>query len=104
MPAVERMLSAARSSGVFVVYSLPISGDRGDIAPEIAPLPSDPVGVKSGPDKFIGTDSVGSGREKHKKGHHRWDRRQGAVLDTAIDAILKEKLTVVIPVDGMSSS
>lgn len=104
LPAVERMLSAARSSGVFVVYSLPISGDRRDIAPEVAPLPSDPV-VKSGPDKFIGTDL---GRllaaKSIKKVVIVGTVAEGAVLDTAIDAILKEKLTVVIPVDGMSSA
>src|ERR1700722_12495481 len=54
IPTVAALISAARQHGVFVVYSVTVIGDRGDIATMIAPKASDPV-VKSGADKFVGT-------------------------------------------------
>jgi nicotinamidase-related amidase len=104
IPAVQNLLAAARKYQLFVVYSVSRNGGRSDIATALTPFSSDPV-VQSGPDKFVGTNLsqllaqrriktviiVGTGAE-------------GAVLDTATDAILREKLYVVVPVDGISSA
>jgi len=103
LPAIRKLLERARASGVFVAYSVTPNGAPGDIQPQIAPGPDDPV-VKSSADKFLGTNLrdllsakgittiivAGTGAE-------------GAVLDTGTDAAL-HGMTVVVPVDGMSSS
>jgi nicotinamidase-related amidase len=102
IPKVQKLLAEARAKGVFVVYSLGGAGGVADIATDLTPNAGDPV-VKSGPDKFVGTDLekilaskaiktvivTGTGAE-------------GAVLNTASDAALKG-MNVVVPVDGMSS-
>lgn len=104
IPVVQNLLAVARKYHLFVVYSVSRNGGRSDIATALAPLSSDPV-VQSGPDKFVGTNLsqllaqrriktviiVGTGAE-------------GAELDTATDAILREKLYVVVPVDGIPSA
>ena len=103
IPTVRRLVDSARAHGVFVTYSTSASGQPDDIRVGVAPLPGDPV-VRSGPDKFIGTELrdllarrgidtvvvVGTAAE-------------GAVLDTATDAAL-HGMRVVVPVDGMSST
>ena len=103
VPKVAALLAAARASGVLVVYSLAGAGTVPDIATAIAPHPGDPV-VKSGPDKFVGTDlatilaakAIGTVIVTGTAA-------EGAVLDTATDAALRG-MSVVVPVDGMSST
>lgn len=104
IPKVKALLDAARTHNMLVVYSLSTTGAAADIAASIAPRPADPI-VKAGPDKFIGTDLAqilagkgirtiivtGTGAE-------------GAVLDTITEAVLRQKLHVIVPVDGMSSA
>ena len=104
MPKVQKLIAAARAKGVFIVYSLGGAGTAKDIATDLAPLETDPV-VKSGPNKFVGTDLdklldgkgiktvivTGTGSE-------------GAVLDTATDAALRKGMNIIVPVDGMSSA
>lgn len=104
VPRVQKLLADARAKGVFVVYSLGGAGTPQDIATDIAPLANDPV-VKSGPNKFVGTNLdkllddkgiktvivTGTGSE-------------GAVLDTATDAALRKGMNIIVPVDGMSST
>ncbi len=104
IPHVKALLDAARAHDMLVVYSLSTTGAASGIAAAIAPRPADPI-VKAGPDKFIGTDLAqllaskgiqtviitGTGAE-------------GAVLDTAAEAVLRQKLHVIVPVDGMSST
>ncbi len=103
IPIVKKLLIEARSKGVFVVYSLGGSGNASDIATAISPYETDPI-VKSGPDKFVGTDLekilAGKGiRTVIVTG----TAAEGAVLDTATDAALKG-MSVIVPVDGMSSA
>ncbi len=70
VPKVKAMLDEARAKGVFVVYSLAGVGEPQDIATDIAPLASDPI-VKSGADKFIGTQSP---QHPRRQGHQDRDR------------------------------
>ena len=103
VPKVQTMLSEARAKGVFVVYSLAGIGTPADIATAIAPHANDPI-VKSGPDKFVGTDLEKILADKGiKTVIVTGTSSEGAVLDTATDAALKG-MNVVVPVDGMSST
>ena len=103
LPKLKTALEAARAHGVFVVYSETPTGKPGDIRLEVAPKEGEPI-VRSGPNKFIGTDLrallAGKGI---KRVIVTGTAAQGAVLNTASDAAL-HGMSVVIPVDGMSSS
>jgi nicotinamidase-related amidase len=104
IPAVQNLLAAARKYQVFVIYSVSKNGGRSDIATALAPLPSDPV-VQSGPNKFVGTNlSQLLARRRIKSVIIVGTGAEGAVLDTATDAILRENLHVIVPVDGISST
>jgi nicotinamidase-related amidase len=103
IPTIKMMLSKARGSGVFVVYSVSSTTDAKDILPQIAPMPGDPV-VKSGPDKFVKTNLANLLMAKNIKtviivG----TSSDGAVISTAADAIFRHGLNVIIPVDGVSA-
>ena len=77
IPKVRRLLDAARSAGALVVFSTSASGTPADIRPGVAPAAGEPV-VKSGPDKFVGTDLgdlLGAARHPHAGGHRH--RRRG---------------------------
>lgn len=103
LPRLQALLQRARDSHTYVVYSVGGSGTAADIATAIAPLAGDPV-VKSGPDKFIGTDLA---KLLDARGIKTvivaGTAAEGAVLDTATDAAL-HGMNIVIPVDGMSST
>jgi nicotinamidase-related amidase len=103
VPKVQAALEAARKAGVYVVYSLAGNATPADIATAIAPGPDDPV-VKSGPDKFVGTDL---GKLLEAKGIKTvivtGTAAEGAVLNTGADAALRG-MNVILPVDGMSST
>jgi len=103
LPKMEALLKRARDAHVYVVYSVAGHATRADIATAIAPDADDPV-VRSGPDKFIGTD-LGKLLAAHgiKTVIVTGTAAEGAVLDTATDAAL-HGMNVVIPVDGMSST
>jgi nicotinamidase-related amidase len=104
IPAVAALIGAARQHGVFVVYSVTSVGSRGDIATMLAPLASDPV-VKAGPDKFVRTNLAQILEQKNiKTVIILGTAAEGAVLDTATDAVLREHLHVIVPVDGMTST
>jgi nicotinamidase-related amidase len=103
LPKVKEALEAARKHGVFVVYSESGNAKPGDIWPDLTPKESEPI-VHSGPNKFINTNL----RELlSAKGITRvivtGTAAEGAVLNTASDAAF-HGMSVVIPVDGMSSS
>jgi nicotinamidase-related amidase len=104
IPGVGLLISAARQHGVYVIYSVSSAGTRADIATAIAPLGSDPV-VKSGPDKFVGTDLEALlAARKIRTVIIVGTAAEGAVLDTATHAVLQKKLSVVVPVDGITSA
>jgi nicotinamidase-related amidase len=103
IPNVKKLLDEARAKGVLVVYSVGGSGTAADIATDIAPQSTDPV-VKSGPDKFVGTDLGKILADKAiKTVIVTGTTAEGAVLDTATDAALKG-MNVIVPLDGMSAS
>ncbi len=103
LPKMQHLLAAARAKGVFVVYSLGGAGTEADIATAIAPHPGDPI-VKSGPDKYVGTDLRKILADKGIKTIiATGTAAEGAVLDTATDAALTG-MNVIVPVDGMSST
>jgi nicotinamidase-related amidase len=103
IPTIQKLIAAARAKGVLVVYSLAGASGVADIATSIAPLAADPV-VKSGPDKFVGTelDTILASKGI-KTVIVTGTTAEGAVLDTATDAALKG-MNVIVPVDGMSAA
>ena len=55
IPKVKTLLTAARTAGVPVVFSISGGSKAADIAKDLAPAANDPV-ISSGVDKFSGTD------------------------------------------------
>jgi hypothetical protein len=98
LPLVKSLLTAARSKGVFVVYSAFPGAAKTDILPDVAPLGSEPF-VLSTADKFINTDLdkilkdkgittvIVTGMVAH-----------GAALNTASDAA-QRGYKVIVPID-----
>jgi nicotinamidase-related amidase len=102
IPKVKTLLTAARTAGVPVIYSLGGGGKPADIAPALAPAANERV-VSSGVDKFVGTDLEKILKEKGTKtvivvgaAAH------GAVLYTASAAAMRG-MKVIVPVDGISA-
>ena len=103
VPAVKKLLAAARSRGMLIAYATGATGKRADTLAELAPLDSEPV-VTTSVDKFYKTDlekilrdggiqtviTIGTAA-------------QGAVLYTASGAALRG-MRVIVPVDGMSDT
>ncbi len=103
VPKVKTLLDEARAKEMLVVFSLAGVGEPQDIATALAPLASEPI-VKSGPDKFIGTNLRSILSDKGIKTIIvTGTASEGAVLDTATDAALNG-MNIVLPVDGMSST
>jgi len=102
VPAVQKLLAAAREKNVAVVYSITFGASKNDIAKELAPLEGEPV-VTSGPDKFMGTDLEKVLRDKGITSVIvTGTAAHGAVLYTASGAALRG-LRVIVPVEGMSA-
>lgn len=100
---IQKLLTQARAQGMAVVYSLTSSANAVDIRNEVAPLAAEPI-VKSGVDKFFGTDLEKILTEKDVEtvvlvG----TSAHGAILHTATGAASRG-LQVIVPVDGMSAS
>ena len=102
LPAMKKLLEAARAAKATVVYSLIAKTTPADVMKEVAPLPDEPS-VLSGPDKFRNTEL-----EKILK-----DKgittvivvgtaANGAVLYTASGAAFRG-MNVIVPVDGLSA-
>ncbi len=103
VPRVKTLLDQARAKEMLVVFSLAGVGEAQDIATALAPLASEPI-VKSGADKFIGTNLRSILSDKGIKTIVvTGTASEGAVLDTATDAALNG-MNIVLPVDGMSST
>jgi nicotinamidase-related amidase len=102
IPAMKKLLAAARAAKATVVYSLIANTTAADVVKDVAPQADEPH-VQSGPDKFLNTDL-----DKILKGKGIktviavGTASNGAVLYTASGAALRG-LSVVIPVDGMSA-
>lgn len=102
VPRIRSLLTKARNRGMRVIYSLTRNASEADIREELSPQTGEPI-VKSGVDKFYGTELQGileakgirtvilAGTSAH-----------GAVLHTATGAA-QRGLKVTVPVDGMSA-
>lgn len=104
LPAISRLVSKARKSGVLVLYSLIGRDRRSDIPKSFAALPSSVILLDAGPDKFHGTDLESILKSRHittliTVG----TSAEGAVMNTAAAAAFRG-LKVIVPVDGMSSN
>jgi len=102
IPKVEKLLKFARDKGVFVAHTAIPEAVPDDFAKELSPLGNEPV-VKSGPDKFLGTDLEKILKEKNVKTVIAvGTSAHGAVLYTASAAAMRG-MKVIVPVDGISS-
>lgn len=102
IPKVKAFLELCRQKGVFVAHSLTSTATPQDIVDELKPLPNEPV-VRSGVDKFYNTELEKILAERGiKTVIIAGTAAHGAVLHTATGASLRG-LSVVVPVDGMSS-
>ena len=102
IPKVKSLLSAARSAGLAVAFSLGGGGKPADLPQTLAPAAGEPI-VSSGVDKFRNTDLEKFLRDKGvttvivvgTAAH-------GAVLYTASTAAMLG-FKVIVPVDGISA-
>jgi nicotinamidase-related amidase len=102
VPAMKKLLEAARAAKATVVYSIIANSTPGDVIKDVAPLADEPH-VLSGPDKFLRTDLEKILKDKGittviPVG----TASNGAVLFTAAGAAFRG-MNVVVPVDGMSA-
>ncbi len=102
LPAMKKLLEAARAAKMPVVYSLIANTTAADVMKEVAPQAGEPS-VLSGPDKFRNTDLEKILRDKGiTTVIVAGTAANGAVLQTAIGAALRG-MNVIAPVDGLSS-
>jgi len=100
IPAIQKLLSDARTKGMMVIYALGASGK--EFLPALAPKGGEPI-VKSGADKFVGTDLEKILKDKGITGLIVVGTlAYGGVLHTATQAAMRG-FKAVVPVDGMSS-
>ncbi len=103
LPAMKKLLAAARAAGATVIYSVAGSYGPADFAPELAPAANDPV-IKAHADKFLGSDLE---KILNDKGIRTvivtGTAGNGAVLYTGSAAAMRG-FNVIVPVDGLPSS
>jgi nicotinamidase-related amidase len=102
IPKVKKPLTAARTAGVPVIFTMGAGGKAADIAKDLAPAGNEPA-MLAGVDKFVGTDLEKILKEKGAKtvivvG----TAAHGAVLYTASAAAMRG-MKVIVPVDGVSA-
>jgi len=103
IPAMKKLLEAARAAKALVVYSIIANTTTADVIKDVAPVNGEPS-VQSGPDKFLHTDL-----ETILKDHGiatviaTGTASNGAVLFTAAGAAFRG-MNVIVPVDGMSAA
>jgi nicotinamidase-related amidase len=103
IPAMKKLLAAARDAKTNVVYSIIANSTTADIIKDVAPMADEPH-VQAGPDKFLHTDL-----EKILKDRDvqtvivTGTASNGAVLFTGAGAAMRG-LKVIVPIDGMSAA
>ena len=102
IPRVKKLLTAARTAGVPVVFTLGGGGKQSDLPKDLAPAGNDPPAMLAGVDKFFGTDLEKILKEKGAKtvivvG----TGANGAVLYTGSAAAMRG-MKVIVAVDGIS--
>ena len=102
IPAMKKLLDAARAAKVMVVYSVIATTTGADVIKDVAPLEGEPS-VRSGPDKFFKTDLEKILADKGIKTVIAvGTASNGAVFYTASGAAFRG-MNVIVPVDGMSA-
>lgn len=102
LPAMGKLLAAARTGQAAVIYSVAGNFGPSAIAKDVAPQGSEPV-VKAHADKFLGTDLEKILKDKGiKTVIVTGTAGNGAVLYTGSGAALRG-LNVIVPVDGLPS-
>jgi nicotinamidase-related amidase len=102
VPAVAKMLQAARASHVTVIYSYTVASTLADTLPALAPIGGE-SSVQAGPDKFLNSDLQQIlTRQGIKTVVVAGMSANGAVLYTASHAALAG-FSVVVPIDGAPS-
>jgi nicotinamidase-related amidase len=102
VPAMKKLLAAARAAKVIVVYSVIAKTTPADVVKDLAPMADEPH-VLSGPDKFLHTDLEKILQDKGIKTVITvGTSSNGAVLYTASGAIFRG-MKAIVPVDGMSA-
>ncbi|MGH6737728.1 MAG: isochorismatase family protein [Bradyrhizobium sp.] len=106
IPTIEKLLAAARSKGMLVIFTTVPSVPVGDTLPAVAPKAGEPV-VTAWVDKFtLGNKDTGLEKMLKDKGITSvisvGVASYGAVLYTSSEAALRG-FKVILPVDGMSS-
>jgi nicotinamidase-related amidase len=102
IPAMKKLLAAARAAKATVVYSIIANTTPADVIKDVAPEANEPH-VKSGPDKFVNTDLDKILKDKGIKTVIAvGTASNGAVLYTASGAAFRG-MNVVVPVDGISA-
>jgi len=101
IPKVKKLLTAARTAGVPVVFTLGGGGKPADLPRDLAPTGNEPV-MLAGVDKFVGSDLEKIFKEKGTRtvivvG----TAAHGAVLYTASASAMRG-MKVIVPVDGVS--
>jgi len=103
IPAMKKLLAAARAAKATVVYSLIANTTPADVIKDVAPEANE-AHVLSGPDKFLNTDLDKILKDKGIKAVIAvGTASNGAVLFTAAGAAFRG-MNVVVPVDGMSAA
>jgi nicotinamidase-related amidase len=102
LPAMKRLLAAARQHKATVIYSVAGKFEAKDILEDVAPAGGEPV-VKSKADKFVNTDLDKILKDKGiQTVIVAGTAANGAVLYTGSGAALRG-MKVIVPVDGLSS-
>jgi len=102
IPAMNKLLTEARTKGMTVIYSLVGTATTADILADIAPVSGESL-VRASVDKFAGTDLDKILKDKGIQSVIvTGTAAHGAVLYTGSAAALKG-INVIVPVDAMSS-
>jgi nicotinamidase-related amidase len=103
LPAMKKLLEAARTAKATVVYSIIANSKIEDVLPEVAAQGGEPS-VLSGPDKFRNTELEKILKDKGVQTVIAvGTSSNGAVLYTASGAAFRG-MKVIVPVDGMSAA
>jgi len=103
IPAVKKLLTAARDAKAAVIYSIIPNSTTADIIKDVMPTANEPH-VQAGPDKFLHTDLEKMLKDKGiQTVIVAGTASNGAVLFTGAGAAMRG-LKVIVPIDGMSAA
>jgi nicotinamidase-related amidase len=102
LPAVKKLLDAARAAKATVIYSIIANTTTADVITDVAPTGDEPW-VQAGPDKFLNTPLAAILKDKKiQTVIATGTASNGAVLFTGAGAAMRG-INVIVPVDGMSA-